>query len=152
MSRMLLAVPALLPILGGVVLLIMNHFKGNAVFRYRRLALLVEGITLVNSLVIGWLIVHKAGTGEQMVLFKLYGDLRVMFSLDGLGSVFAGLIAFLWPLAVLYSFEYMRNEERQTVFFSYYLMTYGVTVGIAFAGNLVTLYLFYELLIINTVI
>ena len=60
MSRMLLAVPALLPILGGVVLLIMNHFKGNAVFRYRRLALLVEGITLVNSLVIGWLIVHKA--------------------------------------------------------------------------------------------
>lgn len=150
MSRMLLAVPALLPILGGVVLLIMNHFKGNAVFRYRRLALLVEGITLVNSLVIGWLIVHKAGTGEQMVLFKLYGDLRVMFSLDGLGSVFAGLIAFLWPLAVLYSFEYMRNEERQTVFFSYYLMTYGVTVGIAFAGNLVTLYLFYELLTLVT--
>ena len=150
MSRMLLAVPALLPILGGVVLLIMNHFKGNAVFRYRRLALLVEGITLVNSLVIGWLIVHKAGTGEQMVLFKLYGDLRVMFSLDGLGSVFAGLIAFLWPLAVLYSFEYMRNEERQTVFFAYYLMTYGVTVGIAFAGNLVTLYLFYELLTLVT--
>ena len=150
MSRMLLAVPALLPILGGVVLLIMNHFKGNAVFRYRGLALFVEGITLVNSLVIGWLIVHKAGTGEQMVLFKLYGDLRVMFSLDGLGSVFAGLIAFLWPLAVLYSFEYMRNEERQTVFFAYYLMTYGVTVGIAFAGNLVTLYLFYELLTLVT--
>ena len=150
MSRMLLAVPALLPIVGGVVLLIMNHFRGNAVFRYRVLALFVEGITLVNSLVIGWLIVHKAGTGEQMVLFKLYGDLRVMFSLDGLGSVFAGLIAFLWPLAVLYSFEYMRNEERQTVFFSYYLMTYGVTVGIAFAGNLVTLYLFYELLTLVT--
>lgn len=150
MSRMLLAVPALIPILGGVVLLMLNHFRVQGPEGYRRLELFVEGVSAVNSLIIFWLIVHKAGTGEQMVLFRLYGNLNVMFSLDGLGSVFAGLIAFLWPLATLYSFEYMRYEERQGTFFSYYLMTYGVTVGIAFSGNLITLYLFYELLTLVT--
>lgn len=149
MNKMLLAVPALLPMIGGMALLVMNHYKGRSA-GYRTLTLFVEGVTLVNSLLIGWLIFHMAGTGEQLVLFRLYGDLKVMFSLDGLGSVFAGLIAFLWPLAVLYSFEYMRHEQRQTVFFAYYLMTYGVTVGIAFSGNLVTLYLFYELLTLVT--
>lgn len=150
MSRLLLAVPALLPILGGMALLVMNHFRVRGSRGYRRLELFVEGLTAVNSLIIFWLIAHKAGTGEQLVLFKLYGDLKVMFCLDGLGSVFAGLIGFLWPPAVLYSFEYMRREERRGIFFAYYLMTYGVTVGIAFSGNLVTLYLFYELLTLVT--
>ena len=146
MNSMVLAVPALLPIGGGILLLIVSSKDGA----YRRLEFLTGGITLANSLMVGWLIAAKSGTGEQAVLFRLYGDLKVMFCLDGLGSVFAGLIALLWPLAVLYSFEYMRHEERRTSFFAYYLMTYGVTVGIAFSGNLMTLYLFYELLTVVT--
>lgn len=150
MNSMLLAVPALLPIAGGMALLVMNHIPTGTEGGYRRLELMTGGITLANSLIIAWLIAAKAGTGEQAVLFKLYGDLKVMFRLDGMGSVFAGLIAFLWPLAVLYSFEYMRHEERREVFFAYYLMTYGVTVGIAFSGNLMTMYLFYELLTLVT--
>lgn len=160
MSRILLAVPALLPIVVGMAVLTLNHL-GRAASTdgaaaepasggYRRLELLVEAVTVINSLFIGWLIWNKAGTGEQMVLFRLYGNLKVMFRLDGMGSVFAGLVACLWPLAVLYSFEYMRMEKRKVSFFAYYLMTYGVTVGIAFAGNLLTLYLFYELLTLVT--
>lgn len=153
MNSMVLAVPALLPIGGGILLLAAGNFPvkaGGRTGAYRRLEFLTGGITLANSLLIAWLIAAKAGTGEQAVLFRLYGDLKVMFCLDGPGSVFGGLIAFLWPPAVLYSFEYMRNEERRTAFFAYYLMTYGVTVGIAFAGNLMTLYLFYELLTLVT--
>lgn len=154
MSRMLLAVPALLPLIGGMGILIVNHYgkadQGDDRRRYRHLELFVEGIVLINSLLIAWLIFQKAGTGERLVLFRLYGTLEIMFRLDGMGSVFAGLVAFLWPLAVLYSFEYMRHEERRGIFFAYYLMTYGVTVGIAFAGNLMTLYLFYELLTLVT--
>ncbi len=109
-----------------------------------------KGWPWLNSLVIAVADLPIRREPVSMVLFKLYRDLTVLFSLDRLGSVFAGLIAFLWPLAALYSFEYMRNEERQTAFFAYYLMTYGVTAGIAFAGNLVTLYLFYELLTLVT--
>lgn len=154
MSRLLLAVPAFLPIAGGLALLVSNHYGwwdcGDKDKQYRRMEWLVEGVVLLNSLFIAWLICSKSGTGERLVLFRLYGALEIMFRLDGMGSVFSGLVACLWPLAVLYSFEYMRHEERRTTFFSYYLMTYGVTVGVAFAGNLMTLYLFYELLTLVT--
>lgn len=170
MSRILLAVPALMPLGIGMGVLICNHLgavgagkhmygaalsdEGESaeltVQGYRHLELLIEAATVFNSLLVGWLIWRMAGTGEQMVLFRLFGNLKVMFRLDGMGSVFAGLVACLWPLAALYSFEYMRHEKRKTSFFAYYLMTYGVTVGIAFAGNLMTLYLFYELLTLVT--
>ncbi len=170
MNAMILAVPALLPLLGGMALLLASQFGplaeqagpangrtdgGSKAGGRRRshpglaLEIYVEGITVVNSLVLLWLIFH---TGEEahFVLFRLYGELKVMFHLDRMGKVFAGLIALLWPLAVLYSFEYMRAEARKTTFFSYYMMTYGVTAGIALSGNLVTLYLFYEMLTLAT--
>lgn len=76
----------------------------------------VLGLTLINSLVLAWLILHF-GHGQRLVLFRLFGNLTVMFCLDGMGKVFGGIIAFLWPLAVLYSFEYMRNETRKATFF-----------------------------------
>ena len=108
----------------------------------------MEGIALANSLVLLWLVF--SASGEGVVLFRLYGELKVMFRLDGMGRVFAGLIGVLWPLAVLYAFEYMKEERRKAAFFAYYLMTYGITAGIALAGNLMTLYLFYELLTLAT--
>lgn len=149
----LLCVPALLPIIGGMILLLSRHFwpakKKKTKERKGWLEAYLMGLTLLNSLVLAWLIFH-AESGENFVLFRLFGGLTVMFCLDGMGRVFTGLIAFLWPLALLYSFEYMRGESRRATFFSYYLMTYGVTSGIAMAGNMITLYLFYELLTLVT--
>lgn len=164
MSQGLLCIPALLPIAGGMLLLLAAHFGPVFAGQKRqgkisvenekkaqgwRLNLYVEGLTVLNSLVLVWLIVHS-GENDQFILFRLYGRLTVMFKLDRLGRVFAGLIAFLWPLAVLYSFEYMKEERRKATFFAYYLMTYGVTAGIAMAGSMITLYLFYELLTLVT--
>lgn len=167
MSQGLLCIPALLPIAGGMILLLAAHFGPVSAGQKRqgkssgkefgagkkalgwRLNLYVEGLTVLNSLVLLWLIVHS-GENQPFILFRLYGGLTVMFKLDRMGRVFAGLIAFLWPLAVLYSFEYMKGEARRATFFAYYLMTYGVTAGIAMAGSMITLYLFYELLTLVT--
>ena len=68
-----------------------------------------------------------------------------------MGSVFAALIATLWPFAALYAFEYMRHADRQNGFLAFYTMTFGVTAGIALAGNMLTLYMFYEMLTLVTV-
>ena len=57
----------------------------------------------------------------------------------------------MWPLATLYAFEYMTKEEHEKVFFLFYTMTYGVTLGISMAANLLTMYFFYELLTLVTV-
>lgn len=153
MNRILLCVPALLPIIGGILILLDGRLavvkKREAWFSsYKKLEMYVESLTVLNSLILAWLIL-MAGD-ESFVLFRLFSNLTVTFRLDGMGRVFAGLIAFLWPLAVMYSFEYMRHEERRTNFFAWYLMTYGVTAGIAMSGNLITMYLFYELLTLVT--
>ena len=68
-----------------------------------------------------------------------------------MSMVFGGMAAFLWPLATLYAFEYMKHEQREKSFFLFYTITYGVTLGIAFAEDMMTMYFFYELLTLVTV-
>lgn len=104
---------------------------------------------LFNSVLVWLLLFHRPETG--ITLFYFTGNLTIAFELDGLGSVFAGLVSFLWPLATLYSFEYMTKEENEDIFFMFYTMTYGVTLGIALADNILTMYCFYELLTLVTV-
>ncbi len=153
MNRFYLALPVFLPILCGCFLLAFrDKFSGKREERLMNLG--VEGLVIFNSLMIFLILAKLYGgnEGETMgfTLFRLFGNLTVMFKLDRMGSVFAGLIAFLWPLATLYAFEYMKEEPRKPAFFAYYTMTYGVTAGIAFSGSLITLYLFYELLTLVT--
>ena len=143
MNSISLFVPVLLPILGGALILFSPYRHERRINQW-----LTEGLVILNSLIILWLILTHAG--DRMVLFHLFGELKLEFHIDGMGRIFAGLIAFLWPLATLYAFEYMEHEERTHTFFAYYVMTYGITAGIAFAGNLVTLYLFYELMTLVT--
>lgn len=68
-----------------------------------------------------------------------------------MSMVFAGLVSALWPFATLYAFEYMTKEEHEKIFFLFYTMTYGITLGIALSANLLTMYFFYELLTLVTV-
>ncbi len=147
MSELFLAVPVLLPIFGGGAILAL-HLRSEDKGNERLMEILVEGLVLANSLAILWLLKNRMGA--NLVLFRLFGNLTVRFKLDLMGGVFAGLIAFLWPLATLYSFEYMSHEKRKRTFFAYYVMTYGVTSGIALSGNLVTMYLCYEMLTLVT--
>lgn len=77
--------------------------------------------------------------------------LSLCLQTDGLGSFFAGMIAVLWPLFTLYAAEYMEDDRRSLAFFLFYLLSYGVTVGICFAGSLLTMYIFYEFLTLATV-
>lgn len=84
--------------------------------------------------------------GESVTLFTFNEVLNISFRIDGLSAVFAGMVSFLWPLAVIYATEYMKHEGNQEKFFTFYIATFGVTLGIAFAANMLTLYLCYELL------
>jgi multicomponent Na+:H+ antiporter subunit D len=111
--------------------------------------LFLEILVLVTSVMAITCVFKRPEDG--FILFHLTGNLDFALRLDGLGSVFTCIIAILWPLATLYAFEYMRHEERTTSFFAFYTMTYGVTLGIAMAKNLVTMYLFYELLTLVSV-
>ena len=54
----------------------------------------------------------------------------------------------LWIVNSLYSIGYMRAEQapRQTSFYVCFAVAIAAAMGIAFAGNLFTLFLFYEML------
>ncbi len=142
MSSVYLIFPVALPILGGALmpLLRLSDKKRN---------IFLELLVLATSAMALFCVWNRPEEG--FILFHLTGNLDFALKLDGLGSVFTSLVAILWPLATLYAFEYMRHEERTTSFFSFYTMTYGVTLGIAMAENLVTMYLFYELLTLVSV-
>lgn len=109
----------------------------------------LEGAVVLNSVLVWYLLLHHSDS--TFVLAHFTGDLSINFRVDGMSMVFAGLVSALWPFATLYAFEYMTKEEHEKIFFLFYTMTYGVTLGIALAANLLTMYFFYELLTLVTV-
>ena len=83
-------------------------------------------------------------------VFEFSENLRIAFKIDGLSKVFGTMVALLWPATTLYAFEYMSHEKDEQRFFTFFVMSFGVTVGIAFAANMLTMYLFYEFLTLAT--
>ena len=71
---------------------------------------------------------------------------------DPLGMLFAFLASGLWIITSLYSIGYMRglDEHGQTRYFASFAVSLSATMGIAFASNLVTIFVFYELLSVAT--
>lgn len=143
MSEIMLLVVILLPILTGVLIPVIPFKKR------RYMEIFLETMVVVNTILVWWLLMERPE--ESFVLAKFTGNLSIAFKVDGMAMVFAGLVSFLWPLATLFAFEYMTKEEHEKIFFMFYTMTYGVTLGIALAGNLLTMYFFYELLTLVTV-
>ncbi len=143
MTKYLPLITILLPILGSILIPILKiqNRKIKCTF--------IEALVIINSI----LVYLTIATDREVILdvVRFTGDLTISFEMDGLSTVFAGLVAFLWPLATLYSFEYMKKEEREDVFFMFFVMTYGVTLGIAMAEDYITMYCFYELLTLVTV-
>lgn len=83
-------------------------------------------------------------------LLNIIPGLDFAFRVDPLGALFGGAASILWVFSVLYSFGYMSHEHNRRRYFIFYLISLGVTMGIAFAANLFTLYLFYEMLTLAT--
>jgi multicomponent Na+:H+ antiporter subunit D len=83
---------------------------------------------------------------------EILPGIDIAFELEPLGLGFALLAAFLWLVTIVYSIGYMRGhgEQHQTRFYAFFALSIGAVVGAAFAANLLTLYLFYELLTLST--
>ncbi len=86
------------------------------------------------------------GYGQQITLLTISDTLSISLHVDGLTVVFAALVGVLWPIATYYAKSYMTHEGKFKRFYTFYTLTYGVVIGLAMSQNLLTLYLFYELL------
>ncbi|MFI3213459.1 MAG: proton-conducting transporter membrane subunit [Eubacteriales bacterium] len=143
MNQIFLLLVILIPMIGGALVPVLP-------FRNRvQKCIYIETIVILNSILVFLVLCNPPAQAFELIHFT--GDLTISFKVDGMSMVFGGLVAALWPLATLYSFEYMKHEGHENYFFIFYVMTFGVTVGIALSSNLVTMYFFYELLTLVTV-
>jgi len=92
------------------------------------------------------------GQRPEQALFEVLPGLALRLKLEPLGMLFALIASSLWLVNSLYSIGYMRgNRERhQTRFYICFALALAATMGVAMAGNMFTLYLFYELLTLVT--
>lgn len=72
------------------------------------------------------------------------------FRADALGMFFSVVSSTLWLLTTIYAIGYMEREPNRRRFFGFFALCVSTTVGVAFAENLLTMFLFYETLTICT--
>ena len=138
-----IVLPVLCPIMFGI-LLIMFPIKNDRVrdvfnFIFVMLNTLMSFVTII------------AFNGESIDIIRIYLNYGFEFRIDKAASIFGTIVSGLWPFASLYAYGYMKHHERKNSFFAFFTMTYGVVLGIAFASNLLTMYVFYEMLTLVTV-
>lgn len=85
-------------------------------------------------------------------LFNLLPGVDFAFNVDAFGLIFATTSSCLWILVSLYSIGYMRSleEHAQTRYYFAFALAILGAIGIALSANLVTMFLFYEILTIST--
>ena len=92
------------------------------------------------------------GARPEVDVFQIVPGLTLAFEVEPLGMLFAAVAATLWIVNSIYSIGYMRgnDEPRQTPFYVCFAIALASTMGVAFAANLFTLFLFYEILTLST--
>jgi len=88
------------------------------------------------------------GNSFNFEVIEVFPNVGLSFHIEPIGLVFSSIASLLWFVNSLYSIGYLRgnSEQNQTRFYAYVSLSIFAVMGIAFASNLFTFFLFYELL------
>ena len=93
-------------------------------------------------------------SGKRIVynLVEILPGVSIAFRVDSLGLLFAIVASSLWIVTTIYSIGYMRplKEHSQTRYYAFFALALSSAIGVAFSANLLTLYMFYEMLSLST--
>ena len=135
------------PLLGALLIGLAGRVNDN----------LRESLTLMTALaliVCVWSLVPEilAGGRPGVNLMEVLPGIEIAFRVEPLGMLFAAMASGLWLVNSIYSIGYMRGnqEKKQTRFYVMFAVSLAAATGIAFAANLFTLFLFYEMLTLST--
>ena len=143
-SNLLLAV--MIPLVGSLVVMTLSKHPN-----LREMVSSVASV-LLFAVVCSFIPALKSGQTLVYPLFKLLPGLSITLRADGFSMIFAMVASSLWMIAVFYSLGYMRShhEPKQTRFNACFALAIFGAIGVAFSDNLLTLYLFYEIVSICT--
>lgn len=140
-----------------VLAIAVSLLAAGAIWGFRNQANLRDAVSLVAAvakflIVISMAPIVLAGGTLQITLFTILPGVDFAFRVDALGMVFATISSLLWIAAAVYSIGYLRSlkEHAQTRFFVCFAISLSAAVGGAFAANLFTLVIFYEVLTLIT--
>ena len=157
MKSIWILAPVVLPAVCGAGLLVssfLEHLKENdssisvpSPEKLKRLHVFAAAVLVLTAC----LALLAAWTGEHSVtLFYLMKDIPIYFKVDDVSRLFVTFVSIIWVLAGIYSLVYMKHEGEEKRFFGFYLLVYAVLIALDFSGNLVTMYLFYELMTLTS--
>lgn len=116
-----------------------------------------EGVTLITAMalfavVCRILLALLEGELPLVTLATLMPGLSLALHSEPLSILFALVASGLWIVTSLYSVGYMRanGEKNQTRFYVCFAVALFGAMGVAFAANLLTLFVFYEVLTLST--
>lgn len=105
----------------------------------------------VTKLVLIGLLLAGVVAGEEFGLrYTLAPGMELVFKADPLALLFVSLSAGLWLFTTLYAIGYLEHAPNRSRFFGFFSLCVTATMGIAMAGNLLTFFIFYELLTLAT--
>ncbi len=140
-------VAIVLPVAGALAIALAGRIGPN----------LRETMTLVTAAALIWVVwgmlpTLMADGRPAVTVGEVMPGLSIAFRVEPLGMLFAALASGLWLINSVYSIGYMRGngEKHQTRFYVCFALALAATMGVAFAGNLFTLFLFYEALTLST--
>ncbi|WP_409969556.1 proton-conducting transporter membrane subunit [Bengtsoniella intestinalis] len=138
----LLGIPMLLSLVFAISMVFIDFQSDKRIGHYALLCTSLISVAVFAVLALSY--------GSHCQILSLSTPLTIAFEVDGLSVIFASMVSVLWPIATYYAGTYMTHEGKFRRFFTYYTLTFGVVLGLAFSANLFTAYLFYEALSLVT--
>ena len=142
-----LTLPILVPMLLGLVLLVAQPKDRRVRSIYVTASALVTSVLSFLCILITY---AKGSAALACILVRFSESFSISLRIDGASMVYGAIVSFLWPLVTVYALDYMSHEGHESRFFSFWLMAYGVVLGIAYSEDFLSLYFFYELLTLAT--
>ncbi len=135
------------PLLGGILVLLLRK-RPNL----REAASLTTAATQFILIATTILPVVRSGGRPVLDIVEILPGLSLSFEVEPLGMLFALVASGLWIVTTLYSIGYMRghHEKNQTRFYFFFALAITGAVGVSFAGNVFTLFVFYEAITLST--
>lgn len=147
------ALPSILPLLAVLVSLLaaVPIMLSNRQPNLRETWTIFAAVCKV-LIVVSMLPVVLEGGSYMFTLAEVIPGVPIALKVDAMGMVFALIASVLWLFTSIYSIGYMRalEEHSQTRYFASFAVAIASTIGVAFSANLLTLYLFYEMLSLST--
>ena len=133
----MLVMPVLLPVLSGLLLGFCRPLREGSAQR-----VFLIGVLALNAAIV-FALIFRADMSIE--LFRLTDRLTIFFRLDDLARLFCVLSAVIFLLVGIYCPIYLRHEGGESRFYMFLLFGLGMLMGFGLSGNLLTLYLFFEL-------